>query len=428
MLVARSHQGRITSQKCVTGGVLLCRLYTRHNGKASYEYRSWRAADSNPLKSGGQENASADGGKKDAGPSLYEQLFPDQHEVEVKKQRESDIPRLPVSDAAPTFRKYGRGHKDEKVTGSRAAWELQKEMAAEPTRISVLVLRNASKNLVEEDFKRIIPQGKHLPGWKLEQGDILQVVPGRDLETGEQTNYYYLLFSSPISAFMYQRHATRIHRLVAAHTPASVLSAIPPPPGLMIDGMDAHAAMRSFSLVPPTQSIDLRQLNPPLPSVLEQIIRNKGYAAITARKGRSPYEARLTFEGPQLHMSAVKHVLVTSAKDRGLSWSGGESLAPTLTKWEPHWKNYDHREHDPNDPPIGKRTEVQDHEPRSAPERDQQKKRTPLLVYIAGFQTERAMQSFVHYWHRRPMEVQSSQWNSIEAADLPPIANVEVLW
>lgn len=430
-------RGRINPQECVRGGVPFCRSYSRQNGKPPNDTYSVRFTNKNPLlNSNGVRAAPQDGIKKDAGPSLYEQLFPDQHVVEVKKQRESEIPRLPIRPDEPRAspfpsQRIRNANKARDAGRSRSALQLQQDMEDEPTRTSVLVLRNASKNLVEEDFKRIIPQGKHLPGWNLDQGDIIRVVPGRDLETGEHTDCYYLLFSSPLSAFTYQGHATRIHNIVAAHTPASVLSAIPPPPGLKIDGMDAHAAIRSFSLIPPTQTIDLRQLNPPLPRVLEQIISCQGYPAITKRKDRSPYEARLTFEGPQLHISAIKHVLVNSAKDRGLAWSGGDDLAPKLTKWEPHGKNTHHLAFETEDSSSPEQAGIQQSKSEATRDADQQKKRTAPLVYIAGFQSERAMQSFVHYWHRRPMDVeknQRSKQNSIEATDLPPIANVEVLW
>lgn len=302
---------------------------------------------------------------------------------------------------------------------------------------SVLVLRNAGKNLVEEDFKRLIPQGRHLEGWKLEQGDILRVIPGRDLETLDQTGYYYLLFSSPLSAFTYQAHATRIHRMVAAHTPASILSAIPPPPGYMIEGMDAHAAIECFTLTPPTQSLDLRQLRPPLSPMVDSLVRHGGYVALTKRNDRMPHEARITLEGPQLHKSAIRHILLASASHRGLNWSGGDDLAPRLTKWEPPPM---HEVPSPSRKSSDAERHIQAQETRSEFEwsdsgeidksqDDLQKKRTPLVVYIAGFRTERAMQSFVHFWHRRPMEWETVKTRQgVEEEDLPPIANVEVLW
>jgi hypothetical protein len=54
------------------------------------------------------------------------------------------------------------------------------------------------------------------------------------------------------------------------------------------------------------------------------------------------------------------------------------------------------------------------------------KYKTANSVYILGFHTEHAAQSFVRYWHRKPMD-----WGkkSVDMdGDLPPIANAELLW
>lgn len=426
MLQAPLLRRRIISRKSVGLSVVRCRRYAGRNGMERRTTHYVPPAENKSLDEEGTEASNGSENKKDAGPSLYEQLFPDQYEAEMKKKRESKVPRLPVKQVVRPVKQVGavdsrRSRAVDAAEDARRSPEslrMKRHMESQPSETTVLVLRNASKSLLEEDFKRIIPQGKHLPGWRLDQGDILGVVPGRDLDTLEQANFYYILFSSPLSAFTYQGHATRIHRIVASHTPASIHSAIPPPPGLTIEGMDAHAAIESFTLVPPTQSIDLRQLKPPLPPFLERLIKNRGYSKLVSRKDRLPYEARLTLDGPQLHMSAVKHVLLETARDRGLSWSGGDSLAPRLTKWEPRLKD---------DDSIAKDTRSQEHAD-AVEGTDQQKRRTPLLVYVVGFHTERAMQSFVHYWHRRPMKLDTDKRNNLEAAELPPIANVEVLW
>jgi len=36
-----------------------------------------------------------------------------------------------------------------------------------------MVLRNASKSLSENDFRRVVPKGRHIEGWK-GQGDIMK--------------------------------------------------------------------------------------------------------------------------------------------------------------------------------------------------------------------------------------------------------------
>lgn len=435
-------RGRIIPQICAGNSVLYGRSYTNgRNGRGPPKGRSKRKESEEAVKSDREEGATGKETEKNMEPSLFEQLFPDQHEADKKKQRESEIPRLPIETEVPDRPKFSReeARKAHDVNRSRPlspSRQLRQEMIAQGAQTTVLVLRNASKNLVEEDFKRLIPQGKHLEGWRLEQGDILRVIPGRDLSTLAQENYYYILFSSALSAFTYQGHATRIHRMVAAHTPSSMLSPIPPPPGYMVEGMDAHAVIESFSLTPPTQSLDLRQLKPPLSPMMDSVVRHSGYAAVVNRKDRMPYEARLTLEGPQLHISAIRHILLASGRDRGLGWSGGDDLAPRLTRWEP----LPLRE---APSPMRKTSTAQKHtlaqesktkveESTSAdaskPQTHEQKRRTPQSVYIAGFHTEGAMQSFVRFWHRRPIDWETGQRSGIEEGDLPPIANVEVLW
>ena len=122
-----------------------------------------------------------------------------------------------------------------------------------------------------------------------------------------------------------------------------------------------------------------------------------------------PYEARLTLEGPQLSLSYLRHIFIESGRDRSLGWSGGDELAPRMTKWEPP---------PPEEivsPMSRSRAAHTDRQPRyngeestendAAGPKSQLKRRTPPLVYILGFHSERAMQSFVHFWHRRSVEV-----------------------
>ncbi|KAI7053556.1 hypothetical protein KC352_g45122, partial [Hortaea werneckii] len=139
-----------------------------------------------------------------------EQLFPEETRryEEARRHAAREIPRLPL-DTPPS------APEREEMTLSphgldglpRAARRLQDKFRQDDAisrEITVLVMRNASPNLVEEDFRRLIPQGRHMEGWTLEQGDILKVIAGRNLATLAHAGYYYLLFSSRLSAFIYQ--------------------------------------------------------------------------------------------------------------------------------------------------------------------------------------------------------------------------------
>jgi hypothetical protein len=302
--------------------------------------------------------------------------------------------------------------------------------------ISVLLLRNATKNLIEEDFRRLVPQGRHIEGWKVQEGDILKVIPQRDLTTLAQMDAYYILFSSTHNALLYQEHVSRIHRLACDNMATSPSSPIPPPPGYMIEGLDANAAIEAYSLVPTTQSLDMPILKKPWTPLMTSIVKNGGYKAVVDRNSKMPFEARLTMVGPQLNIPTLGYIFMETAKKRALSWSGGENIQLDIHEWEPHRnvspvergpaaKYVDGRDDDPQDKgPNGEDTENSVRPGRNS----QLPRRTLLPVYIVGFHTEHAAKTFVTYWHNRPLvsDRTAMQWEIEE--ELPPVANVEFLW
>ncbi|KAF2167118.1 hypothetical protein M409DRAFT_66180 [Zasmidium cellare ATCC 36951] len=369
-------------------------------------------------------------------PSLVEQLFPEISKRNEEPEASREVPRVPLPKVNPdaTAQPRPTPSKSNRTDRSWGAQQLEAEMAAAGPGTSVLVLRNASPNLTEEDFRRLVPQGRHLEGWRLEQGDILKVIPGRDLASLEQQNTYYLLFSSALNAFTYQGHVQRIHNLAAVHTPTSTSSPIPPPPGYMIEGLDAHAAIEAYTLVPPTQKLELRQLKPPLSPVMQSLVSNQGWKSINSRQDKMPFEVRLAMEGPQLGPSVVRHILMETGRARGLSWNGGEELNMKVTRWTPQLMPSPIQNDENALNALKDRTEeeqmridVMRHTQSSQdPKYAELKRRTPPEVYILGFHTERAAQSFVTYWHRRPLEMDqpedAAEW------DTSPVVNVSMLW
>ncbi|WPH02898.1 Hypothetical protein R9X50_00576600 [Acrodontium crateriforme] len=392
--------------------------------------------------------------KKNDERPLIEQLFPEETKRynEAQRQSQREIPRLPL-DATPIVphkqrRKDVKTEKRQQVAFIQK--QLEQEMQENGPELTLLVLRNATPNLIEEDFRRLIPQGKHVEGWTLERGDILQVIPGRNLATLEQESYYYLLFSSQLSAFAYQGQATRISRLAASHTPTSVMSVVPPIPGHAVDGIDAHAAIDSFALTPAGQTLELRQIKRPLSPILDSIIRYRGYPSLVNRPDRLPYELRLTLDGPQLQAPVLNHIFLKSATARASPWSGGVEQAPRITKWNPTAaaalarvaQNSTNGKIATSDSNGSQETELAQiiHDTKrlertweaSRNEENAEvrpKGRPPPGVFILGFHTENAAQAFRRFWHRREMT-----WKGVDlrvgdhADDLPPIANVETLW
>ncbi len=101
--------------------------------------------------------------------SLFEELFPE----ETQKKEDSslnieekyhDVPRLSLPEIGEGLEEY---HDDpdrsrarsEKVTSQATAEAFRQE------KLAVLVLQIASKSLVESDFQRVAPKGKHIAHW-----------------------------------------------------------------------------------------------------------------------------------------------------------------------------------------------------------------------------------------------------------------------
>ncbi|KAF2771530.1 hypothetical protein EJ03DRAFT_325566 [Teratosphaeria nubilosa] len=395
-------------------------------------------------------------------PSLIEQLFPEEAKryQEARRAAQRDVPRLPLDDLRPKsegqsvrkidpFESYGVGASLE----ARRRFLEMKRQSRDSREVTVLVMRNASRNLTDDDFRRLIPQSSHMEGWTLDRADIIKVVPGRKMATLEQENYYYLLFSSQLAAFTYQGHVARMFRTVATQTPSSVTSPIPPPAGYMIDGMDAHAVLEKFSLLPPSQRLELRQLRSPLTPAMASLVRHQGYAALIDRSDKSPFECRLTFDGPQLSASLIRYIILKTGQSIGVTWSGGGTLAPKITRWDPIARLASNQP-SPTDPGSARalqwqrkqaEAEQQGRDAVAEMARRTQRKRdaqlegagTPRaenkLVYILGFETAGAAQRFMAFWHRREMVAKDDERRrkaqyEHDDEDAPAVANVEILW
>ena len=103
---------------------------------------------------------------------LLEELFPEEAwKIQLARAAKRETPRLDVATlgnyvpSQPTFRTQ---------SVFPAAEKIRTAMASQGEQSAVLVLRNASKNLVVEDFQRLIPRGKHIDSWTAELGNIVR--------------------------------------------------------------------------------------------------------------------------------------------------------------------------------------------------------------------------------------------------------------
>jgi len=104
--------------------------------------------------------------------ALLEELFPEETwRPRLAHAAQRKTPRLDV-------RKLGRyvpsGPTIRRQPVFMGAWRVREAMAAQGEQSTVLVLRHASKNLVLEDFQRLIPRGKHLDSWSPDLGNIVR--------------------------------------------------------------------------------------------------------------------------------------------------------------------------------------------------------------------------------------------------------------
>lgn len=109
--------------------------------------------------------------------SLLEELFPgDGYKNKLSSEvKDQELPRLPLPELDEFFEEVpddlGRNRdRPSKVTQSAAAHAFRHQ------KLAVLVLQTASKSLIESDFRRVAPKGKHIDDWT-GPGDILRGKP-----------------------------------------------------------------------------------------------------------------------------------------------------------------------------------------------------------------------------------------------------------
>lgn len=307
----------------------------------------------------------------------------------------------------------------------------------------VLVLQNASKSFVESDFRRLVPSGQHIKGWKGE-GDILKsipsprplmfiptfyssmspcsqlapVIPGRDPQTLSPLGFYYLVFSSASSAKTFRDHVMRLHLLARTHTPRSLNAPIPPPPGYLINGEDVYASLQTYALVPPSQTLALRPLHPPLSRSVQHLIDRGAYGRIVTGHDTNARTAMLHIEGGHHHFTTndIRKMIETDGKSAGrnMRWKVAGSLHVAITEVDA--------------PPATAEDDetvtglVVDGEVTAEEEAWQGKGRRWPVKWLIRFEDEAEARRFARRWHKRNMPGSED-----DADGLLPILNVEVV-
>lgn len=159
------------------------------------------------------------------------------------------------------------------------------------------------------------------------------VIPGRDSTTLERLSYYFLLFKSPLSAFAYQGHVTRLHKMSMALTPSTAASPLFPS-GMLLEGENVHESLETYALIPPSQVLSLTLLTPPLAPNIATLVRHQGYPNVVLRPDKSPAEVLFRLEGAQLALNHIKSAILRAERVRGWQWTGDSMGSMPITKWE----------------------------------------------------------------------------------------------
>ncbi|KEQ69077.1 hypothetical protein M436DRAFT_10903, partial [Aureobasidium namibiae CBS 147.97] len=414
--------------------------------------------------------------KQEKKPSLLEELFPEEAQAKPQsstKTKERDIPRLDVQaslaqsttrrpvpkegDVVRTVQSSGknRGNRTEPGASEQSpAQDMPKSRRVE----GVLMLRNASTTLVEDDFTRLIPQGLHIEGWTFDKADIIKVVPGRNTSTLERENFYFILFNSRSAMNAYRTHVMSLHSLASRHVQSSLTSPIPPPPGHHLEGQDIDAQLQTYTLVPPSRFLHLVPLPMQVSPSVVDIIHNQGYPDIVKGPLKEPYVVLVRLEGPQLPASLIRGVLMQVERARRVPWNREfrelsyrtrepkpKNISPLDRRSrldKPEKKIQDNSKNDwfneleeiselnnqfeEDEPEHESEHESGDGaEDRSSAPRERRDRSKAKLSHLFGFDTEDAALSFVQYWHRRRLEMIGMNYDH---DDLEPVVDAELLW
>lgn len=122
---------------------------------------------------------------------------------------------------------------------------------------TVIILSGLSNSLLSTDFYRILPETKYIEGWA---GGLVKVVQARYALSHEPLGRYFLMFHSKPAAEAYKDELLRLHDLSKrllhnsmGKGPLAHMHIAPQP--FLTD--DEKAAVRSFTLCPPTAPLQI---------------------------------------------------------------------------------------------------------------------------------------------------------------------------
>ncbi|MCJ1470917.1 hypothetical protein MMC07_009565 [Pseudocyphellaria aurata] len=344
--------------------------------------------------------------------SLFEELFPEEidnykFQQVGNRSKEKSVPRLRLPNVDEIDRLYQDGPTEGRTQHDGMSIEAFMERdSLRQGNLAVLIIRRASKSLVQSDFRRIAPKGQHIHDWK-GPGDILKVIPARNLSTLQQLGYYFIVFPNPAYARAYQARAIAFHRIARAHTPTSLKSPIMPSQGISLEGVDARDIVQNYSLCPPSQKISLRVLFPPYSPNMKLLLSQHGYSQIISPDDKTGRAVLLWVHGYQPKSASISNMINRDGQDRGLAWAlalGENSVEKVECPISPM--------EDPENP--GSRDDA-----------DSPRTRSVYPRWIISFTDENEARRFTRSWHRRPFPLRGER---VAVGEPHPLVHAEVIW
>ncbi|KAK1720816.1 hypothetical protein BDP67DRAFT_593855 [Colletotrichum lupini] len=337
--------------------------------------------------------------KSQAGQNSSEERSVDHNDLQ------SWLDSLPKDDAAAD-------------TASSEAASPEEAAAAKAERSAMLILSNASPNLMESDFYRIGPQGQHLDGWS---ASITKVMQAYDYGTLAPMDRYFILFDSHAAAAAYQREAQRLHAL-AGRALASPAAGLTP-----AETSSASSPTSVFSLAPPSKTplnLHLYKLNRATEARLETF-SIQGLLSMTPEPPpRANAHVVLSLDGGTLDQRSLSHWIRRDARDRNLGWPV-QHLRPyfapkvhqrTATKAEKLTETGEGLVYDEDDagPAV---TEGDSGRRGTTP--DALDETAPSGRFVVSFPDAHEARRFVRAWHKKEL---------ILTNDQSVIVNTHVVW
>ncbi|KAF2396215.1 hypothetical protein EJ06DRAFT_560158 [Trichodelitschia bisporula] len=263
--------------------------------------------------------------KQSSNNSLLMELFPEQAtalpppaepilDEEEYEDEDISVPRIPLPSTPPPT-----PHK------SHTAPSIPSPPTPPPkptNDLAVLEFRSNNPCLTPDDFRRLIPRPSTSDWAPSPTTDFITVFPRRDpwsLQRDQGT--YYLVFASPAAAKAYQAHVMTLAHLVRLHTPTSLASAPPPPPGALTRrGIDVGEALATYALDAARDVPHLTLLNTPFSAHKAALFAAGGYAQVVGQGRAGLAQVLLSFTGPQPSYGDLWDAIGADGKGRGVGW------------------------------------------------------------------------------------------------------------